>query len=524
MRKPTKAALPRVAFGIATLGALALAPPALAREPWPPAEPPRVDLGPAPAPASPPPAAPPAAATEPPREEAHPPAVEQPPAAAPASTSAAATVTRAAPELAPRGPAYGSRDAQGFLRTPRDELVLLPVGRLELDALSLAAKDPNASENTVWLSRARLDVAGWVYSKVFFDVSADFAPAFSMRHADELLAVAPWGERAILEVGQFDAPFTLANRTPDRYLDFVDRGAAVRAFAIPENKDQGVMVHGTNQRRNYYYAAGVLNGEGPGVTGASGHADVMARGWVAPFSFGDPDALRDVRLGGSLWTGDRSRGPLFASQTTQGGFAFLDSSVWWTGGAATPLSVREQGRLEAVALELDAPFARRFGARFEWIGKRQPLSVFDESDAAHPSIVAGLRLSGFATYAELWAWVLGDSGVLGAPAAPGLGLPARLGDFAPAPPRGALMVAARVDYVDETVTTTGDATGGGLGLASVGATKLTALTAGASYWYTRRARVTVDYVFNHLAGTTPYIVGLDGPNVHELTLRVALAL
>src|SRR5262249_55590243 len=148
-----------------------------------------------------------------------------------------------------------------------------PAARLEINGSSYMTPDPYTTGQVLSIDRLRFDLAGWLGSKVYFDLSADVAYAFSLRHTDNFVSVAPWGDRAILQVGQFDAPFTLENRTPDRYLDFLDRGSAVRAFAIPANKDQGIMIHGTNPARNFYYSAAVLNGEGPSVTGASGQVD-----------------------------------------------------------------------------------------------------------------------------------------------------------------------------------------------------------------------------------------------------------
>ena len=525
---------------VATVGAFAA--PARAVEPWPPSTPPGADTtsaevkprAPAPPPppvvvVEPPPVAvvpPPAVVAPPPVAVAPPPVAVEPRAPAPtrASEGSDATVLRAAPlETSREAFTYGTLDGQLFLRTRRDELVLLPSAELALDALSRPTGN-RGTYDAASLSRARLDVRGWVFSKAYFNLAADFASGPSLRHVDNFVAVAPWGDRVIFQAGQFDAPFTLENRTSDRYLDLVDRGAAVRAFAIPENKDQGVMVHGTNPARNFYYSAGVFNGEGPSVKGVDSRLDVMARGWVAPFSFRDPDALHDITLGGSVWTGDRSAGPVFAGQTTQAGYSVLDPSVWWTTGPMSPLVVREQGRLSAVAVELNAPFAHRFGARFEWIGKRQPFSAFDVTNAARPQLVAGLNLAGWATYAELWGWVLGDDRILGAPAAPGLELPARYRDLRDAAPRGGLMLAARLDYVDETMTPGPAAKMNGLGVSSGGATKLTALTFGATYWYTRRARLNVNYVLNRFEGTTPYLNGIESKSEQEIIIRTALAL
>jgi hypothetical protein len=418
----------------------------------------------------------------------------------------------------------GSRDGQFFLRTPGNGVVLLPAARLEIDGFNLMTPDPFTSGQLLLIDRARFDVAGWLGSRVYFNLSADFAYAVSLRHADNFFAVAPWGDRVILQVGQFDAPFTLENRTPDRYLDFFDRGVAVRAFAIPENKDQGIMIHGTNPTRSFYYSAAALNGEGPAVTGFSGHVDVMARAWVAPFSFRASPVLRDVTLGASAWTGDRSGDFAFGGQSTESGYVFLSPTLWWMSGRmdAQP-SLRQQGRIEAGALELNAPITHRIGVRFEGIAKRQPLEAFDVS-TTRPTPVGGLTLSGWAGYAEVWGWVIGSDRLLGNVAAPGLQLPVRISDLRDVHERGGLVLSARIDRIDETLTSSAAAMTAGVGVGSGGETKLTAFTAGGSYWYTRRARLMVNYTLNRFDGETPWLNGLGGKKEQEIVGRLALAL
>jgi phosphate-selective porin len=508
---------------------------------WPPSTPPRVDLRPdgtaQPAPPPPPTIVEPLPAAAPEPEPSKPAPEPSTPAPAPAapppvesrpavsSSSADETLVHVATPEPPRGQlSYGSKDGQLYLRTAYDEVVLLPSLQLDFDANSSSTFYASLNKSDATFSRARLDVAGWAYSKVFVNLAADFANGPSLRHVDNYVAVAPWGDRVILQLGQFDAPFTLENRTSDRYLDFIDRGAAVRAFAIPENKDQGAMVHGTNPAQNFYYSAAVMNGEGPTVSRVDSRFDVMARGWIAPFSFHDPEGLRSVTVGGSAWTGDRSAGPYLEPQTTQAGQTTLDPSVFWTMPPATPVKVREQGRLRAFALELNAPFLDRFGLRFEWITKRQPLSAYDFADANHPMLVAGLTLSGFSTYGEVWAWVLGDSRMLGVPAAPGLELPLRYRDLQANSKQHGLMLAARVDYIDEKMSLGPSARMNGLGVSAAGSTKLTAYTFGATYWFTRRARLNLNYVLNRIDGTTPFVLGLQTKSEHEVMVRTSLAL
>ena len=511
--------------------------PALAAdpEPWPPSTPPGADDGPEgsgarsveplpPAVAEP---TPPSAVKPAPLAEVSPepaPQLEERPsrdeAATPPSASDAGVVVVSPGAKRRSGLEVGSRDGQLFLRTSGNEVVLLPAGRLEIDGFSLMTADPFTTGQTLLIDRFRFDLAGWLGSKVYFNLSADFAYAVSLRRADNFVAVAPWGDRAILQVGQFDAPFTLENRTSDRYLDFFDRGAAVRSFAIPENKDQGIMLHGTNPTRNFYYSAAILNGEGPAVTGASGHVDVMARAWIAPFSFRGPGLLHDVTLGASGWTGDRKGEVAFQGQSTAGGYIFLTPILWWTSGRTDLLALRQQGRLEAGAVELNAPIAHRLGVRFEAIAKRQSLAAFD-SMSGTPKMVAGMTLSGWAGYAEIWGWVFGSDRLLGGAAAPGLALPVRYADLRDERARGGLMLSARVDRINETLPVN---TTAGVGVGSGGRTGLTAFTVGGSYWYTRRARLMVEYGLNRFDGVTPWLNGLGGKTEQELLGRLALAL
>ena len=57
-------------------------------------------------------------------------------------------------------------------------------------------------------------------------VAASVLPA-----TDNYVAFAPAGDRLIVQAGQFDAPFTLENRTSDAYTDFIERSMAARRWA-----------------------------------------------------------------------------------------------------------------------------------------------------------------------------------------------------------------------------------------------------------------------------------------------------
>ena len=90
----------------------------------------------------------------------------------------------------------------------------------------------------------------------------------------------PW---ANIQIGQFDAPFTLENRTVDKYIDFMERSITVRSFAVPMNKEIGVMLHGMAPQKYLRYELGIFNGDGGNVRNPDNHFDVIGRAYFAPW-------------------------------------------------------------------------------------------------------------------------------------------------------------------------------------------------------------------------------------------------
>jgi hypothetical protein len=487
----------------------ALTSPVFGAEEWPPPTPPR-----GPADASPvsiePPTAPPAAEIE-----------VEPPAPSPASasetapsSSAVETVRVAASPPSRSSSLYGLTGTHAFVRTPGDGVVLFPGGLVQLDGHSFEASDLSVPDTRLWLRRARPELAGWLGPHVYFDAAADFANGASLRGVDDYAAFAPRGDRVIVQVGQFDAPFMLENQTRDRDLDFVERSLAARTFAIPENKKRGAMVHGTNPERNYYWAAGGFLGEG--------ESDLMARGWVAPFSFTDPEILKAITLGASARVGNANSGASLSDQTTEGGVVFLEPATTWLDGAdSTAVALRPRGRLDAVALEVNAPFGHRGGVRFEWTAKNEPLTEVSALNGAAAVTQGGFGLSGWSTYGEAWCWLLGDDRAAGQA---GLELPLRLErPFGLSGPLTAIMIAARLEHLDETVTAPSGATAAAE-IWSVGNTMVTAAHLGVNAWLGERLRITLEYAWNRLGGNTLFSTSFTNPNIQELSARISLAL
>lgn len=423
---------------------------------------------------------------------------------------------RAAPSTESRSPRLeaGLTENRFFVRTLGNGLVLFPGGVLNVDGRSFRTGNLDAPNDGVSVARARPELAGRLGGVVGFNAAIDVAHGPSLRGVDNYVSVAPWNDRVILQAGRFDAPFTMENRISDRGLDFLERSTVARTFGIPENKKLGAMVHGTNTARNYYYSAGGFLGDG--------QTDGIGRAWIAPFSFGrGPELLRAVTVGGSAWRGQAKSGAAVAPQTTQSGFLLLDPTTkWFDGTDETDVALRTSGSLTAAAVELNAPFRHKVGVRFEFATKRQSLAVQSIQNGAAPVSHGGLELDGWASYGEVWYWPVGDDRVVGEQ---GLQLPTRLGTTGLQRPLTGVMLAARLERLDEDLYAGSDPTIAA-DVVSARGTKLTTLTLGANVWFARRLRATFNYALNHPSGNALFVTRLTDTNIHELTLRFALAL
>jgi phosphate-selective porin len=168
---------------------------------------------------------------------------------------------------------------------------------------------------TFLVRRARLETFAWIGKWFGFNIAGDFAsgqPAAAnpvaqswIATTDDYVLIAPCENVAMLQVGQFDAPFTLENRTSDKYFDFMERSITVRSFAIPSNKEVGSMLHGLLPGSIAYYSVGLFNGDGQNFANADANLDVMGRVWVAPAAIAQVKSIENAEIGGSFWIGRR---------------------------------------------------------------------------------------------------------------------------------------------------------------------------------------------------------------------------
>jgi hypothetical protein len=445
-----------------------------------------------------------------------------------------------APETAPAPPPSPAADVEApgvhpteavgfsdrlFVRTPADEVVLFPGARVQVDGAAFPRQTPKTG---VYLRRARVELTGWLGRIFYFDASADFAPSppagseapapSALPAADNYVALAPFGDRFILQAGQFDAPFTLENRTSDAYTMFIERSLTVRSVAVPRNKEVGVMAHGLLGDGVLYYSAGVFNGDGPDFRNFDNQPDAIGRVTVSPFA-GDEGMFRRLTIGGSGWFGRHVLGPVFPAAATAGGVRFLEPQ-WSSGQPARALELLEHGYVAAGAGELSVPFGTRFGVRAEGVYRRQQLAEAEVPTGSAPVNLAGnATLTARAAYGELWFWLAGDERML---PAPGLELPARIEKRYRRAFDDGLMLALRGEYLQDDLTTNQPT----LGDPTRATTRVVSGAAGANYWRGAFARISINYVFNMWSGTSETIKSLRAQSLleHELLLRFAISL
>ena len=415
-----------------------------------------------------------------------------------------------------------------YLQTRGGQIVLFPGARLQVDGAFFPNQNPKSG---IYLRRARVELRGWLASLFYFDVSGDFAPAAptgtdvapsALPASDDYLVFAPYGDRFMLQAGQFDAPFTLENRTSDAYTDFIERAMIARTLGAPRNKEVGVMAHGLLGDGLFYYSAGLFNGEGPGFRNLDNQSDTIGRIVVTPFVTSSRP-WRRFSIGGSAWYGNHVLGPEAPVQATPGGMVFLVPH--WTTGQTMPLAfeLHEQGTSTAVGGELNLPIGERLGLRGEIVWKKQHLNELNTT-TSQSAQVGDAVLDGISGYGELWFWLLGDGSLL---PAPGQELPLRLGPSSaagvaePLVTEG-LMLAIRGEILKEDVTSDNPA----LGDPSVSTTRVVSGTVGLNYWRGRFVRLSANYVVNEWSGTSETIMTLAaaGKLEHEFLLRFAMSL
>ena len=213
----------------------------------------------------------------------------------------------------------GWHNGRFFLRDYNDNFRIYVQGRLMVDSALYFGPGvgESALKDTVFLRAARIELTGEFLKYVTWSLAGDFgrtgttnpagtteaaagAPgavptASSARYAsaqtasvaaapaDVYLNFRPW-PWLNLQIGQFDAPFTLENRTSSKYYAYIENSLAVRDLGIPDGKEIGMMLWGETPGRHFAYAFGPFLGEGPNRLNLDNNLDLIGRAFVHPFA------------------------------------------------------------------------------------------------------------------------------------------------------------------------------------------------------------------------------------------------
>lgn len=510
--------------------------------------PPPAEVAPPPPPVAPPPLPPP------PPPVAPPPMVQWAPPPPP-------------PPVVETVPLAGYSNGNFFIRDPHDWFVVYPKGRLAIDWVNFLnrgnlppgsttdndAKD-NRPKDTLFVRRARAELQGTFMGHFDFHIAGEFATvpgAGSYGAVADAFIIVDYLSFLKLQVGQFDAPFSLENRTSDKYTDFMERSIVIRSFGVPSNKEDGAMIWGWLPRKIAYYSLGVFNGDGQNFKNQDNSAAVIGRAFIAPLApfAGRHRWMEDIWVGGSFWwqhnqnlgaavtpniTGAAQND--LTAMSTQGGFGFF-STNYSNGKDAAGNAVRSHlvpwGDVTKWAVEVNVPI-KWVGARFELVGNTTALAQYEDTNPANASLTraptnqAGANLDGLGYYVELYGWILGDANFL---ETPGLEPVPKMKKYSPAKePMWGLQILAKYEHVGFSVN---KLPAGALGMNGApgvdpaqGNYEIHVFELGLNAWATKHVRLTANYALNYIDGDSAQVKKnlYYQKAEHELSFRLGVHL
>jgi phosphate-selective porin len=431
-------------------------------------------------------------------------------------------------------PLAGWHNGLVFFRDYNDNFRVYLQGRGQIDAYTYFG--PGVSDTTLkptlFVRRLRPEITGELFHRWWFMLSGDFGATAldNPKGTNEVSAAAPGkaptdasGRYASAQttrfqaapadifvnfqahklfnaqLGQFDAPFTMENRTSDKYLPFMERSLAVRAVGIPTNKEIGFMVWGEDEKKIVNYSLAIFNGDGQNRLNTDSRGDFMARVFVHPLATVMKNELKDLQIGGSFRYG--SRDPKFTSYdypalTTQGNYTFWSPSYTGTKGVTHILPSADQ---IGGAAELRVPVSIvDVNSEFVYI-KNDTREAVEGFQATNTERLGAIN--GYSYYVELGVWAYGKrdiNGLLGYENLPHL-------DFSkadPASPPHALQILAKWEQVHLKYASA--SRGGAVDAKGIdGYIKANAFSIGANYWWTKHIRLTANYVVNMFPDSEP---------------------
>jgi hypothetical protein len=302
-----------------------------------------------------------------------------------------------------------------------------------------------------------------------------------------------------IQIGQYNLPFSLDNRTGDDYYPLMERTAAIRSFVMGNNpRDIGGTLWGELGPKVFNYEIGAFGGDGQNRPSVDGDVDFIGRVFARPFAggaTGDFEKYLQIGASGRHGTRDPSLvGYDYAAITTGQGF-----NLWkptYTDSLGRLIHVLPSGAQNAIGGELRMQagrFALQSEAYYVANNTREAVDGYQlPSSSGKQYIERYGRMDGVGWYAQVSAWPFGDAFV---GPEPGFYRPRHLDLAGKNPthvPHG-LEVTAQVSGINGSyegatrIMSTPDANTpmGGITIYQVGLA--------ATYWHTKHARFTVNY-------------------------------
>ena len=379
--------------------------------------------------------------------------------------------------------------------------------------------------DTFALRRARPELVGSFFNdRVTYMLAGDLSNFADGIAATDVFAAFHIHDWFHVQVGQFDLPFTIENRTSDKYVDFMERSFVVRNLGL-SNKEPGLMLYGSPKDYLFYYSVGISNGSGVNLANLDNNFDVLGRFFFRPL-VRMKTPFRRLQVGASAQWGLRH----LTNQPYLGGAAAAQSNNWLTlqsntailktvynNAAGGQVGVVPEGQVGRAAAELMLPIWK-FQLRAEYIYMHQDVDENLISTAVAQR--KGGLVEAHGTYVQISYWPIGEQTVL--PDA-GLETPAtfhRTGDAPKSQFHLELLARyewVRIDYgpgAAQGMVTDGSPLGARYDYWALGL--------GANLWWTRHVRLTANYILNNLDSSLT--LAPQHTMIHEIDFRVGLAL
>lgn len=431
-------------------------------------------------------------------------------------------------------PVAGYHSGRFFLRDRYDYFRLFVGGRLHVDSnhyVGPGVADAGLKSSVV-VRRARIELGGEVWGSWQWLFEAEFTPtAVDNPDGTEQHAAARAGQEPVaataryapvqtpqyraqlqnvyvnyapslllnLQVGQFNLPFTMENSTSSNATTFLERSLPVRAFAVPEVRDVGVMLWGGVDKSLAFWSLGLFNGDGMNRPNADNRFMTAGRVFVRPLAR-TRGALEKLQFGLSFKYASRDKNRVaydVPRMSTQGNYAFW--SPRFTDALGRTVHIIPCGAEAGIAAELRVPF-KRFEGRSEFVyqtvrtreGVDGFQTVYSERFGA---------MTGWAYYLQLSYWLLGSPKVVGDP---GDASPPRI-DLAKADsgiPMQGLELAIKWEQLKATYASA--SRGGVADVGAIdGAVRVNAFSAGVNYWASRHLRLSINYALSMFPSSEP---------------------